>query len=167
MAYLTRADFIGEYRIAVDSTNLAKVNEIISQHETPILIKLFGSSMLLDLLQTTPFGGANPITTEQDAILKQFVYVSSNKEELYSEGLKVALAKMLFMPIDRDQKINNSSLGNRQTDSEVGSGISTTKTAILYNQGVRSMRAIQRYISLNKDSYPNYNGCYIEFMGMI
>lgn len=167
MAYLTRVDFIGEYRISVDSTTLAKVNEIITQHEMPILIKLFGSSMLLDLLQTTPFGGANPVTTEQDAIIKQFVYVSPNKEELYSEGLKVALAKMVFMPIDRDQKVNNSSLGNRQTDSEVGSGLSTTKTAIIYNSGVRSLRAIQRYICINKELYPNYNGCYIELIGMI
>lgn len=161
MAYLKREDFLGEYRISVTNLEREKTDEIINLYETKYLFSVFGSGMLSELYLTVPFGGVIPTTAEQEYILNPFFY-----EGLYSEGLKVALAKVIFMYLDRDQKINNSALGNRDTISEVSNNLSVAKTSVIHNSGINSLNAIQKHICANIELYPNYGGSSLRYVGI-
>lgn len=162
---LTLADFIGEYEIAINDQNRAKVEAIIAQREPKILRGLLGiedynALIGSDLVLTT---GGTIATAEQTYIYNPFVW-----ENYYeSEGLKVMLAKLIYFYINKDAYVNNSVLGDRNAVSEVSLGINSTKSIILYNEGVRTYNSILHYCRLNSELYPTFKGATMRYTGII
>lgn len=167
---LTLSDFKGEYEIAINDQNRAKVEAIIEQREPKILRGLLGNvdyKALIgsDLVKTT---GGTVATNEQTYIYNPFYWEPPYMSGYYeSEGLKAMLAKLIYFYINRDAYVNNSILGDRNAVSEVSLGINSIKSVILYNDGVRTYNSILHYCRLNSDLYPTWSGLQMRTTGII
>ena len=168
MAYLKRSDFIGNYRISANNIELQKISEIIINAERTYLLRLFGIDIYNALLLTIDFGGQDPVPQEFVEVLNPISYIDSCGRLNYNDGLKSALAKVIYYVIHTDQIVNNSSLGDRNNTSEVSNGVNSMKTLLLYNEGVRCLRVIQKYMLDNLDKYPNYEiSSHFKYMSFI
>jgi len=162
---ITRADFVADYRVSADGDSVKKINEIIEAYEPEILRNLLGNQMYTEFKLLTPFGGNDTPTPEQGYIIDAFDYFGDGCD-ISSEGMKVMLARMIYLYIARDAMIQNTALGDRINVSEVSIGIDNTKARLNYNKGVDTFRAIQNYCVRNSDIYTTFNGKCIGYMGL-
>lgn len=77
-----------------------------------------------------------------------------------SEGMVKMLQKFIYWKYSRDQKVKATNTGNVVNENEVSREADFAASSIyqLYNQAVKSYKAIQYYICDNSVDYPTYNG---------
>lgn len=77
-----------------------------------------------------------------------------------SEGMVKMLQKFIYWKYSRDIKVKATNTGNVVNDNEVSreADFGASRIYELYNQGIKSYCAIQRFICDNSSDYPTYNG---------
>lgn len=166
MPIIGLSDFVGEYNIAINSLNEAKVLAIIERREQEIMEDLLGIDLYNKLKATTIAGGTDPDVPELTKIFERFR--EKNGCYIYkSEGIKVMLACMCYMYIAREGYISNTSQGDIVTQSEISQGYNWNKAVLNYNKGMETYNAIQHYCIYYSDLYPAFEGTLREYQGII
>ena len=157
---LATTDFIADYRISFDPKNqyqVARVTEIMAEYERKIMLKLIGSEMYNEILDSTLGGGVETPSDDLVYIFNAFYY-SNCGTIIMSDGMKTMLARMVYLYIARNSMAGNTLIGDRNASAEVSNGVDAVSPVRIYNQGVDTYNAIQYYIGLNRDKYPTYTG---------
>lgn len=163
---LTTQQFKADYRIAINSTNSAKITELIEEYEPVILRNLLGSSLYGELKDSTLGGGSNVPSTELEYIFNEFDY-DNGGYEVHSDGIVKMLALMLYFYIARQPLSENTPLGNRNNVAEVSDSVNNMMPVVAYNKGAKTYQAIQYYIMNNIASYPTFKGKKTAFASII
>ena len=151
---ITVADFIGKYEIAqaYDSTSDA-LEDYIAESERVLLMRLFGQE-LLDMIE------ANPTDPKYLLILNPFTTQLENGTIINSIGVKNMLLSIICAEYRREQIFTQTSGGNTMLKSEGADRPDgfNDGNLVLYNDGVKTFKNIQKYIESKRDDYPEYKG---------
>lgn len=149
----TTADFTGLYKIS--QTIYSQLQAYIDTHEPMYLKRLFGCE-LYDLYL------ASPLDARFVAVTDPFCFQEDGCEnEMYiSEGLKTMLLGFIYFEFVNDQSTQNRTTGNVKVESEnsVRSDNQINTTIDMYNRGVKNFTAIQKKMSLDDVTYPEFKG---------
>lgn len=152
------SDFVGKYAIT-NKFNDNNIQQLIDDYEETIIYELLGVDLGNDLM-----GNLGNLPPELQFIFDSFaVNVSSNACGtifIRSLGIRVMLLNMLTGIYYLDIFGTPTSEGKVKFKPEGGDliGDDYNNNYKLYNRGIRTFRAIQKYIKHNIDDYPTFEG---------
>jgi len=161
MAFIESSDLAGYYKIAQDTYNAAISQRVIGEMRDPLIRRIFGAVMgneIITYIDTIP---TPPTNEEFDNVINAFQIDLECGEMIESIGMKKVLLGFIFYQRQCDMKSQASSVGGEERPSTENSTIDRLPASKLiqrYNDSVRSIYAIQRYICENGEDYPDYNG---------
>lgn len=157
---ITPDDFIGTWAITQGYSD-TKLQEYIDYYSTYYLASLLGIELFNDFAVNLD---NPPLTAEFQKINDSFVYqVNYNcgvNGVIRSEGLKNMLLCLVYAHYRSEDLGTPTSGGQIKLHSEGGKLADDTWSNVykIYNRGIKSYRAIQKYIKDNIDSYEGYEG---------
>jgi hypothetical protein len=153
MSIVSTSDFVGKYAISIQFNNATDLNTYISENETVILSKLLGAELAQDYIEDDD-------TPEFEKIKEPLIFNSKHCGRLYTSlGIKKMLINMIYAIYYQSDNTLATTNGKLKVANE--GGVNQPSHFFIheaYNNGVRSFRAIQKWIEENKDDYPKYKG---------
>jgi hypothetical protein len=157
---ITPNDFINTWAITQGYAD-AKLQEYIDYYAPEYLAELLGVDLFneLDTALDTPPLPANLLFI-YNPFSYQLEYNCGINGVIRSEGIKNMLLCFVYAHYQKEDLGTPTSGGKIKLHSEGGElqTDSYTNTYAVYNRGIKSYKAIQRYIHENKDNYPTYEG---------
>lgn len=138
-----------------------KLQEYIDYYEMFYLASLLGIDLMNDLLVNLD---NLPLTAELQKIYSPFVeqveYSCGVNGILRSEGIKNMLLCLIYSHFQKEDLGTPTSGGKIKLHSEGGT-LQTddyTNTFAVYNRGIKTYRAIQKFIKENEEDYTDFEG---------
>lgn len=161
MALVTTSDFTGAWAISKsfnrDNTTL---QTYIDYYENKYMNELFGADLYV--LFTAGIAGSDPI---YEALRDAFAFddegrYDQGKRVVISEGVVFMLKCLIYVHYQRQDLGVETSLGKITPEVEGGELQRDNRTGDFanYNRGIKTYKAIQRYIEVNSEDYPDFNG---------
>lgn len=156
----------GCYKLPSNDLTYKDIESVIECNEESILCDLLGKE-LYDLFIADLDGTTNlPQTDRFIKIYNKFFEKINDCLSLSSKGVPEMLKAFVFFSYIRDNNTHNTLIGAQgvNADNSQLMALNRTKSVRAYNEGVETYKAIQSYISNNKDVYPEYEGvkkCYL------
>jgi hypothetical protein len=150
---IKNSDFVGTYE--VPQTMNSKLDSYIARYETLYLKKILGVDLFT--LFEADITNYVPTTPIYEAIFEP-LSVDYICDTYYSEGLKSVLLNMITWDFCKDFPKVNSQVGQVVNSNENSIITDFSRLYKIYNDSVESIQAIQVYIYLNKENYPDFKG---------
>ena len=161
MALVTTSDFVGKWAISKsfnqDNTTL---QTYIDTYENKYMSELLGADLYV--LFTAGIAATNPI---YEALRDAFNLdidgsYSKGNRVVISQGVIFMLKCVIYAHYQRQDLGISTSLGHVNADVEGGKPTNDNKTAVfsMYNEGIKTYKAIQCYINENISDYEDFNG---------
>ena len=157
---ITPNDFVGTWAITQGYSD-NKLQQYIDYYSTYYLASLLG----LDLFNEFANNLDNPPLTPElqkinDAFVYQLEYNCGINGIIKSEGIKNMLLCLVYAHYQKEDLGTATSGGKIKLHSEGGElqTDSYSNTYAIYNRGIKTYRAIQKYITNNIDNYEGYEG---------
>lgn len=156
---ITTADFIDKWTISIGFGS-DKLQEFIDEYEPLLLAEMLGADFA-DEIQTQ--FNAGTLTPENQALFDK-IYFNANlcgvNRLFVSEGIKIMLKDFIYSHYQVGTLGTPTSQGKIKMKTEGGQLVSDdyTDRFTFYNSGVKTYKAIQKYIEENKEDYPLYKG---------
>jgi len=156
---VTTADFIDKWDISIGFGS-GKLQEYIDEHEPLILAELLGADFA-DEIQTEFDAGT--LTPENQALFDKIYFnadVYGENRLFVSEGIEIMLKDFIYSHYYVTNLGTSTSQGKIKMKTEGGKLVSDdyTDRFNFYNSGVKTYKAIQKYIEENEEDYPLYKG---------
>lgn len=147
------SDFTGKFALSIAfNDGTTKIQEYIDVYEQKYMNELLGAACFVDF--TT-----NITNPEYDFILEPFA-VDSSRGLIISEGLVTMLKYLIYSHYLAEDLGVSTSIGKITPAVEGGEmqKIEDSNIITFYNQGLKTYRAIRKYILSNKSDYPLFKG---------
>ena len=156
---VTTGDFIDKWTISIGFGS-GKLQEYIDQYEPLILAELLGAEFA-DEIQTQFDTGT--LTPENQALFDKIYFnanVCGDNRLFVSEGIATMLKDFIYSHYQVGDLGTPTSEGKIKLKTEGGKLVNDdyTDRFNFYNSGVKTYKAIQKYIEENKEDYPLYKG---------
>lgn len=161
--FVSVSDFTGFYQLAKNEYNVTPIQNYIDEFERPALNDLLGAG-LAQLLIDDAGGGSDPSDPELLEIFNELNF-DDGCESWHSGGIKKYLLGVIFynyVMMGRLKPSINGGLAKRKVESAELVDYRPEATT-RYQASVKTSRAIQRYICINREKYPDYKGKRILF----
>lgn len=151
------SDFTGAYRVSKSAQSEVELSNYINKFELLFLMELLGVELanLVYADITTPF-------TEPNTAKYKIIFNTLNSDEplVKSNGIKQMLVEFIYFEFTRNQTFVNTITGNVNASNEVSTLANQFSTNIVttYNTAVDTYFSIQKYITFNLSTYPEYKG---------
>jgi hypothetical protein len=166
---ITSDDFTGLYRVSENYNTEEDFEIVIDTFEKEYLQDLLGCE-LYDLF----VADVDPITKQPVTQIYIDIYNAFCKEDSLcvqnrSFGMVDMLCAFIYWEWLRQNQLRKTSIGTVVADAENASHARPTSTMIYvrYNRGIRSFKAIQRFICDNSSDYPTFEGIQKQFISTI
>jgi hypothetical protein len=157
----------GRFALPQNQISNKQLIQFIVEVEPEILNKLLGcelAKLFIDDLSNEP---------KEDRFIK--IYdpfcedVNNCGRILDSNGIVNMLKGFIYFYYGRTLSSRLTSVGAKKVDSENSTNTKESSTALIrnYNYGVETYKAIQEYICLNAEIYPEYNGINKKLIGYL
>jgi len=153
------SDFVGKYAIT-QKYNSNDIETLIEENEEQIIYELLGVELGNDLLTNLGSLPANLQFIYDPFAVNYIPKCGLDTILVKSDGIKVMLLNILTGYYYLTQYGTATSEGKVKLKPEGGSLINDdyTNNYKLYNRGIYTYRAIQKYIKENEDTYPTFEG---------
>lgn len=153
------SDFTGKWEISIGFGS-DKLQQYIDEYEPIILAQLLGADFADTI--TTQFNG-NTLTPENQTLFDKLYFnakVCGNNKLFVSEGIQTMLKDFIYAHYQVGDLGTPTSQGKIKMKTEGGELVDDdyTDRFNFYNSGVKTYRAIQKYIEENEEDYPDYKG---------
>jgi hypothetical protein len=166
MAFIEASDFKGKYKLAQDPSNQTITTNVIAEMRDTLIRKIYGAVMGDQVITYVDanFTPSNPLL---DTVINPFAldletYCCDKEESMIeSIGLKNVLLGFIYYQRACDMKLQMQSVGGEirpKTENSTNDMLPEAKMIQRYNDSVKSIRSIQRFIRDNISDYPDYNG---------
>lgn len=163
---VTPDSFVGRYQIPQPFNGDVTLQEYIDHFTNYYLNILFGAEMYQEYL--TGIGASEAIWTKLRDPFAEDVRVFDQIDEcIYnkvaiSEGIDKMLICLIFGHYQREDFVTPTSAGGMIINPSGGElqNDDRTNAFAIYNQGIKTYKAIQLYITNNSTDYPNFKGTY-------
>lgn len=152
------ADFdSGKSEINYNSYQEVNLQAYIDRYEKEYLIELLGvteyNAFIADLVSGVP-------QSAKYLVIYNSLAVEINSCNITTNGMKEMLKGFIYFHYVRDNMVNQTTVGSKQTESENSKNISATSAFIQsrFNDSVDDFKNIQYYIEENDGDYTDYNG---------
>jgi hypothetical protein len=146
-------DFVGTFELP--KTTFSKIDSYISRYEKPYLYKILGQELadlfIADLTNQVP---VTPIYLK----IYEFLMFQNRGINFISEGLKPILLGLIWWEYMKDNNVKATTTGEVQQQNEVSVNVTFGRLFNYYNNSIYSIIALQTYIELNKEDYPDFLG---------
>jgi len=157
------SDFTGEFQLQIDNATTAKFNQVRDNHETDYIYKLLGVSLGKLFIANLNVSGV-PTDARFLSIYNAFSE-DYNNEIIQSKGMKFWMKGVTWFYFARNNPYIIATGGNKvnkdQNSDQLTDGLVLAR---IYNDSVKTAKAIQHYINQNSSTYPEYNGQYMDFV---
>lgn len=153
-------------------TGKSKINyNTYQQSDLEAYIDRYEREYLIDLLGVTTYNafiadlsGGVPVSANFLAIFNP-IADEINDMNVATRGMKEMLKGFIYFHWVRDNMVQQTTVGSKQTQSENAANISGTSALIQarFNDSVDDYLSIQYFIENNEDDYPDYNGKQIGY----
>lgn len=158
---ITNKDFIGRWKINQSDQTTKDLDEYIAKYEKFYLIQLLGKE-LFDLFEADLVAKV-PQTQIYIDIFNEF-YVDNDSCVYHSQGMKAMVLGFVFYHYVKDQRIINTTQGNRINSVEVSSAFPSFSVLVSrFNESVDNVNAIQWFIDDSIVLYPEENMQLVEY----
>lgn len=153
------SDFVDKWTISIGFGS-GKLQEYIDEYEPLILAELLGADFA-DEVQTQ--FNDNTLTPENQSLFDKLYFnadVYGVNKIFVSEGIKIMLKDLIYAHYQVGDLGTPTSQGKIKMKTEGGELVNDdyTDRFNFYNSGVKTYKAIQKYIEENEDDYPLYKG---------
>lgn len=159
-------DFKGDFQLPTNKLNQADLVYDINDLEESFIQDLLGSE-LAGLLIADLNSNNVPQTARFQTIYNKLRIENESFCIYKSEGIKFMLKAFIYFNHGRRYTRRLTMVGEKQVDSENSVNVSSTQLIRGYNRGIETYQAIQHYILLNQDVYPEFKGLYKAKAGLI
>lgn len=153
------SDFVDKWTISIGFGS-GKLQEYIDEYEPFILAELLGADFANEI--ETQFND-NTLTSENQALFDKLYFnadVYGVNKLFVSEGIKIMLKDFIYSHYQVGDLGTPTSQGKIKMKTEGGDLVNDdyTDRFNFYNSGVKTYKAIQKYIEENEEDYPLYKG---------
>ena len=161
---VTVDSFTGRFQIPQPFDGDVTLQDYIDQYTVVYMNGLFGAEMYQEYL--TGIGTSDPLYTKlRDAFQEDSTYYDGadgfyTNKLLLSEGVDKMLICLIYAHYQREDLPTPTSAGNITINPSGGELENDSRTNVfsIYNEGIKTYRAIQSYIRDNSTDYPNFKG---------
>lgn len=163
MALVQTSDFVGEFKCPADQFNTQLLQLAIDENENTVIRRIFGAELGNEIIAYI----ANPLPLNPDfeQVINSFEVdqnagCSCHGGLLESKGLKYALTSFIYREFQNSAKLMPTQVGGltrpkvELSDSDM---LPQAQLIMKYNNGVKTIWAIQCYVRENRETYPNAN----------
>lgn len=156
---VSTSDFVGKYALSQGMYNTPDYQYYIDKYEPKYLKDLLGIDLYNEFEADLITGGGTPTEPRFLDIFLPLNY-DYNFRVYYSEGMKQMLVGFIYFEIVRDFDNQMTPIGNVAPKGENSDRVTAINSTMWdrYNEGVKSYKAIQRYIMNEASTYDKYNG---------
>jgi hypothetical protein len=155
---IVKSDFVGKYALATSTKSNDNIDAYIAEYEEQILIDLLGLE-LFELFKADVDSGTKKPETPIYLTLYDRLNFEYCNSLLTSFGLKNILLSIIYFYYVRDNTKKQTLNGDQKIQSEVSDPANQSYLLLRYNEGVKSYKAIQRYLLNNEaETYPTFKG---------
>ena len=157
------SDFSGEFQLQFDNATTSKFNLIRDNHETDYIYKLLGVELGKLFIANMNVSGVP--TDARFLAIYNALSLDYNYEIIQSKGIKLWMKGVIWFYFARNNPYIIATGGNKvnkdQNSDQLTDGLALAR---IYNDSVKSAKAIQFYICQNLATYPEYNGQKLDFV---
>ena len=152
------SDYVGEYHISQEKYGTFQT--YLDGNEKAILIELLGAGLYSEF--AADLDGDNLPVSDRFVQIYEEKFFDDDKKVVHSKGMKEMLLGFIYAGYVTKTGVMHTGTGlvsnlNENSTVEMSEkGAQHTQTK--YYQAVKTYQAIQRYIELNRSTYPNFNG---------
>jgi hypothetical protein len=163
MSIVQLTDFnTGKYKLAVNRFTTADVTTFIEQREREYLIRLLGAELYALFIADLTGTPSEPQGARFVAIFDANAWDYDTNEPLISDGIVEMLKGIIFYHYVKDNNAYHTITGLVSNNNENSTPETKDKgmqyITQLYSNALETYSAIQRYISENSSTYPEFNG---------
>ena len=168
MSITQTSEYIGRFKLSVNSKTEDKLQDFIDYYERTTLIALMGKELYdLFIADLDPITGI-PVTQRFIDIYDE-IYLDENTcfdYQRISEGIPEMLKNFVWFEYTRKQNQKSSINGTVRPTGENSTSIPNQNSYIVeyYNKGIFSYRTIAEFIRKDLTIYPEYKGVLKEFV---
>lgn len=145
-----------KFELATGIYSNQKINKYIERYEKDYLIDLFGVELCELFYADTP--GSQPLTDKYLKLYKPF-YEQIGFSLMKSKGIKDMLTGFIYFEYAKDLITETTPVGMVKPQEQNSKVISAhTPIYLKYNESIKTYNAIQEYIMLNMNEYPEFRG---------
>jgi hypothetical protein len=150
---IQKSDFVGKYELAKSITD--KIDLYIDMYEIQFLNDLLGVELASLLL--ADLDSYEPQTQRFTDIFEEINFTHCGVN-YHSKGIKNILLGFVWFEYVRDSIVAQSQNGAVNTTTETATPVSGNFSYERYNNSISWSETIQKYITLDLDVYPEFNG---------
>lgn len=172
MALIEVSDFVGKYRVSKDQYNTIIVQQYIDKYVPIYLARVLGVT-LSQLVLADLDGSGVPEDDDLKAIFLPFMvdiecYLDYELDSrvAISSGVKEMLLGFIYWHIIADRKVSISPITgttNLETENSKANVLPESQVYERYNIAVNTSRVIQYKCRTESNTYPTFNGEYIQY----
>jgi len=163
MSIVQTSDFsTGKYKLAVNRFSTADLTVFIQQREREYLVRLLGAELYALFIADLTGTPSVPQDARFTAIFEANQWDYDTNDPTISDGIKEMLKGIIFYHYVKDNNAYHTITGLVSNNNENSTPETKEKgmqyITQLYSNALETYSAIQRYISENSTTYPEFNG---------